>query len=114
LLKTALQPIARFLRFSFKFIFPEFPMDTTQISSFIDKYCRFKLRSGKEVYGVIWKNAVGNQVTHYFASAVERTRYKKAEALHDEETCEKIKVPVNIDEIVTVEPLPAEPVPQEQ
>jgi hypothetical protein len=81
-------------------------MDPSQLSNFIDKYCRFKLRSGKEVYGVIWKNSVGNQVIHYFASAVERSRYKKAELLHDDATCEKIKVPVNIEDIVTVEPLP--------
>jgi hypothetical protein len=90
-------------------------MDSIQLSTFIDKYCRFKLRSGKEVYGVIWRNSVGNQVIHYFASAVERTRYKKAEQLHDEETCEKIKVPVNIEDIVNVEPLPmSEPVLQDK
>lgn len=80
-------------------------MDSFQLSKFIDKYCRFKLRSGKEVYGVIWKNAEGNKVMHYFASAVERIRYKKAEQQHDDLTCEKIKVPVNIEDIVIAEAL---------
>lgn len=80
-------------------------MDSIQLSNYIDRYCRFKLRSGKEVYGVIWKNAEGNQVMHYFASAVERLRYKMAEQQHDDETCEKIKTPVDIEEIVTVEPI---------
>jgi hypothetical protein len=80
-------------------------MDPVQLSKFIDRYCRFKLRSGKEIYGVIWRNREGNQVKHYFASAVERLRYKKAELQHDIATCEKIKVPVDIDEIVNAEPL---------
>lgn len=80
-------------------------MDQIQLSNFIDKYCRFKLRSGKEVYGIIWKNAEGSKVIHYFASAVERMRYKKAEQLHDNAACENLKTPVDIEDIVIAEPL---------
>ena len=80
-------------------------MDSIQLSNYIDKYCRFKLRSGKEVYGVIWQNAEGNKVIHYFASAVGRLKYKRAEQQHDNKTCEELKVQVDIEDIVTVEPL---------
>ena len=30
-------------------------MDVPNIRSFAHKHCRFKLRSGKEVFGVIWE-----------------------------------------------------------
>jgi hypothetical protein len=30
-------------------------MDLAYIRNFYNKHCRFKLRSGKEVYGVIWE-----------------------------------------------------------
>ena len=78
-------------------------MDIQQISNYINRYCMFKLRSGKTVYGIIWENAHGNKVEHYFASAVAREKYIRAEQLRDYETCEKIKTPVNIDEIVIAE-----------
>ena len=80
-------------------------MDSIQLSNYIDKYCRFKMRSGKEVYGVIWRNSEGNKVMHYFASVVARMKYKKAEQLRDNKACEELKVPVDIEEIVDAEPL---------
>ncbi|MEW6468636.1 MAG: hypothetical protein AB1458_06910 [Bacteroidota bacterium] len=82
-------------------------MDIQQLSNYINRYCRFKLRSGKVVYGIIWQNADGNKVEHYFASAVEREKYIRAEEIRDYETCQKIKTPVDIDEIVIAEPLNA-------
>ena len=30
-------------------------MDISRLSSFTHKHCRFKLRSGKEVFGVVWE-----------------------------------------------------------
>jgi len=80
-------------------------MNRKDIATYFDKYCRFKLRSGKEVYGVIWENAQGEMVEHYFASAVERDKFKHAEQVNDIDTCEKIKTPVNIDEIIDAQQL---------
>src|SRR5690606_9663089 len=31
------------------------PMDFSHIRQFAHKHCRFKLRSGKEVFGVVWE-----------------------------------------------------------
>lgn len=80
-------------------------MEQTQFSKFINRYCRFKLRSGKEVFGIIWENAEGNKVIHYFASALERKRIAEAEMVNDLKTVEQHRVKVNIEEIIAAEPL---------
>lgn len=49
-------------------------MDLAHIRNYYNKHCRFKLRSGKEVYGVIWevdsadRMAQGESTRLYFAS----------------------------------------------
>ncbi len=67
--------------------------------------CRFKLRSGKEVFGVIWEAVKQDRVVHYFSSAIGRIRYKNAERLNDIEACQKLVTEVNLDEIVFAEPI---------
>ena len=37
-----------------------------------DQPCRFRLKSGKEVYGVIWEKAQPGKASYYFASLSER------------------------------------------
>lgn len=73
-------------------------MNKKEISLYFNKYCRFKLRSGKEVFGVIWENSEGNSVTHYFASAVDHAKIQEKNKKPAEVT-----TPVNIDEIIIAE-----------
>lgn len=80
-------------------------MKRTDILTYGEQPCKFRLRSGKEVFGVIWETMKQDTVVHYFASAVERMRYKKAEANNDVEACKNLITEVNIDEIVSAEPL---------
>ncbi len=37
-----------------------------------DRPCRFKLKSGKEVYGVIWENPAEQEPVYFFATLGER------------------------------------------
>lgn len=45
-------------------------MDRSDIQGFLDKHCRFRLRSGKEVYGVLWQDP--SEGLLYFSSAGDR------------------------------------------
>ena len=80
-------------------------MKRTEFLPYNDTPCKFKLRGGKEVFGVIWENSYGNDLLHFFATAAERTRYKIAEQLNDRLTCERLKTQVKLDDIVLAEPL---------
>jgi hypothetical protein len=37
-----------------------------------DRPCRFKLKSGKEVFGVIWENSTVGKSSYFFATLSER------------------------------------------
>ncbi|MCK6640697.1 MAG: hypothetical protein RL007_33 [Bacteroidota bacterium] len=37
-----------------------------------DRPCRFKLKSGKEVFGVIWENSTVGTSSYFFATLSER------------------------------------------
>ncbi len=80
-------------------------MEVTHIRSFAHKHCRFKLRSGKEVFGVIWEvegtDAFGTASgeKHLFFSSIrdyERMRTQGAPAQ---------VVPMEPEEIVWAESL---------
>jgi hypothetical protein len=42
---------------------------------------------------------------HYFSTAAERMRYKIAERINDRTTCERLKTPVELEDIVLAERL---------
>lgn len=46
-------------------------MTQTEFNSIHDQPCRFKLKSGKEIFGVIWESPRGAK-TYFFASLSER------------------------------------------
>ena len=79
-------------------------MDLSHIRPYTHKPCRFKLRSGKEVFGVIWEvettdktGLVGESKRLYFESI-------RDDQLLQQATCEPISVwPMQADEIVHVE-----------
>ena len=78
-------------------------MNLQKAHSYYNKPCRFKLKSGKEVFGVIWKGNNGSKGEHYFASSGEYMLFKKAERENDVKTCEKIKSIVDVEEFVSAE-----------
>ena len=50
-------------------------MENNEISHFLEKPCKFKLKGGKEVYGVIWKENSDDEL--YFTSSYEYQQYKQ-------------------------------------
>jgi len=49
-------------------------MERTDIRSFLDKHCRFRLRSGKEVFGVLWEDNSALEPAYFFSSAGDREK----------------------------------------
>jgi hypothetical protein len=80
-------------------------MKRNEFLSYNDLPCKFKLRGGKEVFGVIWENSYGNELMYFFATAAERMRYKMAEQLNDRSACERLKTTVELEDIVLAEPI---------
>jgi len=80
-------------------------MKRNEFLSYNDTPCRFKLRGGKEIFGVIWENKYGNELMYFFATAAERTRYKIAEQVNDLSACERLKTTVELEDIVQAKPL---------
>ncbi len=74
-------------------------MDITHIRDFTHKHCRFKLKSGREVYGVIWEVESGDSCRLYFASV------RDYELLQHDPAQPISIVPVQADEIVHVQDL---------
>lgn len=50
-------------------------MTKGDISNFLNKHCRIRMRSGKEVYGVIWEEPNTDAPELYFASFKEHKEY---------------------------------------
>lgn len=80
-------------------------MDLAHIRGFTHKHCRFKLRSGKEVYGVVWEvestdhSGLGQDSKRLFFASV-----RDYERLRSEGTPVHV-IPMQPDEIVAVESL---------
>ena len=75
-------------------------MDRLEFLNYNDRYCKFKLKGGKEVFGIVWEKVQGEKVVHYFASLVERMKLKENRIKENHLT------EINLEEIVTAEPLP--------
>lgn len=49
-------------------------MKHLELQAFLHKHCRIKLRSGKEVFGVLWEDYVNNTLSLFFASNIDHQR----------------------------------------
>jgi len=58
-------------------------MRTDEIKQYYDQHCRFKLKSGKEVYGVIWEVNNGDSSRTYFSSLMDHQAYLKDQSIPD-------------------------------
>jgi hypothetical protein len=52
-------------------------MDLSRIRSFTHKHCRFKLRSGKEIFGVVWEVESSEEKKLFFASVRDYERFQR-------------------------------------
>ena len=75
-------------------------MNRSEFLKYKDLPCRFKLRGGKEVFGVIWENNYGNEVKLFFSTAAERSKTSSPVSAD-----EISKMPVALEDIVQAEPL---------
>lgn len=80
-------------------------MEFSHLRQFAHKHCRFKLRSGKEVYGVVWevestdRHGQGQDTKHLFFASV-----RDYERLQREGTPVHV-IPMRPEEIVWAESL---------
>ena len=57
-------------------------MNFDELKTYFNQHCRFKLKSGKEVYGVIWQVDGGGVSTRwYFASVMDHQIYLETQIL---------------------------------
>ncbi|MBV6404035.1 MAG: hypothetical protein IT228_04325 [Flavobacteriales bacterium] len=52
-------------------------MERPDIRELYHKHCRFKLRSGKEVFGVVWEVDSGGAQRIFFASVHDYERFQR-------------------------------------
>lgn len=52
-------------------------MEIGRIRNITHKHCRFKLKSGKEVFGVVWEVESGGEKRLFFASVREYERFQR-------------------------------------
>lgn len=75
------------------------------ISTFLEKHCKFRLRSGKEVYGVMWLADDILSEELYFASSREYKSYCVAREKGANNLFDNIAYRLNRDDIVAAEVL---------
>lgn len=56
-------------------------MEIARIRNYTHKHCRFKLRSGKEVFGVVWEVESGEGRKLFFASVRDYERLQRDQRL---------------------------------
>lgn len=78
-------------------------MNYLKIQSLFHHHCKIKLRSGKEVFGVVWKNLSDTDKAIYFASYIEHKKLM-AEKLSSSNNYDKL-LKLEIEDILGIEPL---------
>lgn len=67
--------------------------------------CRFKLKSGKEVYGVIWEERHDDETEYLFASSSAHNNYKSSENGRKQESANSIIYKLSLEDVIYAEPL---------
>lgn len=70
-------------------------MTHAEFRAFNDLPCRFRLKSGKEVFGVIWEKPQPENVSYYFASLSERYNRNQRNS--------SIGMMINLDDVIGAE-----------
>lgn len=82
----------------------ESAMTKHDLSLYFHLHCRFRLRSGKEVFGVLWEHEFDHNKL-YFASQREHNAYRQALKLQQLDRAHRLALEINPDEIIGVESL---------
>jgi hypothetical protein len=77
-------------------------MNHSEIESFFNHHCRIKLRSGKEVYGVLWQDLSETDKAIYFASYIA---HKKMLAKQKSGSLTEIPLRLSLEDILGIEPI---------
>lgn len=75
-------------------------MDSTYLKKYYNKPCKFRLKSGKVVYGVVWADEKERSNKFYFSSAEDYNLIKSRREKHS-----ALKTLVNLDDIISAEML---------
>ena len=70
-------------------------MTQAEFLAYNDQPCRFRMKSGKEVFGVIWEKAQPGNTSYYFASLSERYNRRQRNS--------SIGMMIDIDDVVGAE-----------
>lgn len=74
-------------------------MSNDYIKVYLNQHCRFVLRSGKEVFGVVWKASSQDEDTYYFSSVSEHKSFSETHDL----CVAPNKLLVKVDDILLAE-----------
>ena len=77
-------------------------MQYQELKDYFNHHCKIRLRSGKEVFGVIWEELNETDRAIYFASFIE---HKKSLSRKNGSSSEELKFKISEDEIVGVVPV---------
>jgi hypothetical protein len=76
-------------------------MGANKLSIFLNQHCRFVLRSGKEVFGVIWEVQSQGNAKYFFSSVSEHRQYLEEQNL----SALNGTLQVNLEDIIHAEKL---------
>lgn len=78
-------------------------MSQFQLAYYFRQQCKFRLKDGKEVYGVVWEDGYGHDKRYFFASASDHKAYEMAVEQGDYESMERLKQPLDPSMIISAE-----------
>jgi hypothetical protein len=73
--------------------------------SYNDRPCKFRLRTGKDVFGVIWEIKSNEHLGYRFASLGERFTLQTTSGTRENKSIGQV---VDLEDILLAEPLPLE------
>ena len=74
-----------------------------ELTKLIDKHCRFRLKNGNDVYGVLWTTSLTDQAELYFATGKQYATILEAKLLGNFCDLEKFKYPIQLDNFIDAE-----------
>jgi len=77
-------------------------MKYTDIKNYFNHHCKIRLRSGKEVFGVLWEELNDAERAIYFASFIE---HKKRYAAPERKAEQDLSIKLSEEEILGIEPV---------
>ncbi|MFI5151568.1 MAG: hypothetical protein ACHQRM_17725 [Bacteroidia bacterium] len=70
-----------------------------------DRPCKFRLRTGKDVFGVVWETKSNERRTYRFASLGERFTLHTNSGIRENRSVGQL---IDLEDILLAEPLPQE------